>query len=818
MISPDHQQHDATVPGSDGSSPEGSPEPPSYYSSSNCRMKEPLGKVSSMAVAPGRAALREASTGRRGGRPAAEDQDKDSTDGLSSSELAGLKSVASASSTWSIVQLTSYYLALKAHGKDCAKIADRVDGKSMSDIQRYNANWQARKRMPMEQWLKEFSPTLAPDVDTDDANPGTCKPITDDGEPMEGIETVDTASKQPERIEASPVIASRASLKRLAPSRETASNADHDLTSRAQKSEQFTSMRVGAEVVICKNRRTGHHDVTGRKAHVQNKRAVVMAEAVWPSTWLSVKIIETGEMIKVRTSNVILATAAKHSPPTPETEGSIPVQQEPQLGSDDGLEIPTGDEGLPTQERSGLADCTTAGMEIETEPETDDAVVPANGHALDRRSVSPSPVPPDQCGVCKESTDLEDVVCDGCDAEYHLHCLTPPVKSVDDLPAGDWFCSKCAVAEAPAKTAPSQVPLPLPPTWEAYTTTDENHGGGQAGQVFYHNMITGKTQWVVPTHVPKDAAAAEPSVTPEQCAVCKGSTELEGVVCDGCDAEYHLQCLTPSVKSVDDLPAGDWFCSKCAVAEVPPKTAHATFQKPHRKASPGTYWDRSIGKCVPIKASKASKAAACKSSESNTGAPTPVDMKLSSSEQAGLESIASTSKTWSLKQLTSYYLALKAHGKDYTKIADRVNGKSREEVVRYTRNWVSRKKGMPMEQWLDEFRTEEEEEQANPDDSSSESSTDEEVTLYKSVVNDTLKKIAADFEITVEDLVFVNKARYPGLTKKSEIWDGTLFIIPEQQDDAEATASIANLDQATTTFMDPGTEALCGVVAFVDVK
>ena len=413
-------------------------------------------------------------------------------------------------------------------------------------------------------------------------------------------------------------------------------------------------------------------------------------------------------------------------------------------------------------------------------------------------------------------------------AEYHLGCLTPPVQSTHDLPEGEWFCSKCAVAKVHAKTAPSSVSPPshvlppLPPSWVAYSATDANHGGGQAGQIFYHNEATGKTQWAVPTHVPKDTAAAEPPVAQDQCAVCKGSTELDDVVCDGCDAEYHLHCLTPPAKSIDELPAGDWFCARCTVAEPPAKTAPAvaTFKKPHRKGAPGTDWDESISKWVPIKAikaSRASKAATGRSLKCKTGAPTPVDVGLSSSEQAGLESIASTSQTWSLKQLTSYYLTLKAHGKDYTKIADRVTGKSREQVVRYTHNWASRKKGTPMEQWLNEFRaepTEEEEEEeeeegsANTDDSC-DPGIDGKVTLHTSVVDETLKQIAADFEITVVDLVMANKARYPGLTKKSGIWAGTLLIIPAQQDDcAEEPANIERPSQATATVMDPGADEL----------
>ena len=213
----------AAVPRQLLTSPAGCADPPSHYP--NRRRNEPRGKVSPVVVVPRRAPHCEATDGRRGGRTVAEDKDKDTIDELSSSERAGLESVASASSTWSVKQLTSYYLALKAHGKDCAKIADRVDGKSRGDIQRYNHNWMARKRMPMEQWLREFQPASAPAVHANDANPGTRDPNADDGEPMEEIEAVDTASKQPEGIEASPAMASWASFKQSTPTQETEGNA-----------------------------------------------------------------------------------------------------------------------------------------------------------------------------------------------------------------------------------------------------------------------------------------------------------------------------------------------------------------------------------------------------------------------------------------------------------------------------------------------------------------------------------------------------------------------------------------------------------------
>lgn len=42
------------------------------------------------------------------------------------------------------------------------------------------------------------------------------------------------------------------------------------------------------------------------------------------------------------------------------------------------------------------------------------------------------------CGVYDESNDV--ILCDHCDGEYHLKCITPKLKEV---PSGEWFCSEC---------------------------------------------------------------------------------------------------------------------------------------------------------------------------------------------------------------------------------------------------------------------------------------------------------------------------------------------------------------------------------------
>ncbi|KAM5222755.1 LOW QUALITY PROTEIN: PHD and RING finger domain-containing protein 1 [Hipposideros larvatus] len=58
---------------------------------------------------------------------------------------------------------------------------------------------------------------------------------------------------------------------------------------------------------------------------------------------------------------------------------------------------------------------------------------------------------PTFCEVCGRS-DREDrlLLCDGCDAGYHMECLDPPLQEV---PVDEWFCPECVVPEAAASTA-----------------------------------------------------------------------------------------------------------------------------------------------------------------------------------------------------------------------------------------------------------------------------------------------------------------------------------------------------------------------------
>ncbi|XP_058501022.1 PHD and RING finger domain-containing protein 1 isoform X3 [Solea solea] len=84
------------------------------------------------------------------------------------------------------------------------------------------------------------------------------------------------------------------------------------------------------------------------------------------------------------------------------------------------------------------------------------------------------------------------------------------------------------------------------------------------------------------------------------CEVCGGSDREDRLLlCDGCDAGYHMECLTPPL---DAVPVEEWFCPECEVsnrhlrdmaeevgdAESLPSTARAaTSHRHHQSRTPG---------------------------------------------------------------------------------------------------------------------------------------------------------------------------------------------------------------------------------------
>ena len=65
---------------------------------------------------------------------------------------------------------------------------------------------------------------------------------------------------------------------------------------------------------------------------------------------------------------------------------------------------------------------------------------------------------------------------------------------------------------------------------------------------------------------PTDAPIVSEDDEDEKCKVCGCNDERVAVLCDDCDAVYHLGCLKPKLRKV---PVGDWFCKPCADARKP---------------------------------------------------------------------------------------------------------------------------------------------------------------------------------------------------------------------------------------------------------
>ncbi|KAJ8249195.1 hypothetical protein GJAV_G00232180 [Gymnothorax javanicus] len=74
----------------------------------------------------------------------------------------------------------------------------------------------------------------------------------------------------------------------------------------------------------------------------------------------------------------------------------------------------------------------------------------------------------------------------------------------------------------------------------------------------------GQVQKVIPLQKPLTAEGGELDQT--NCEVC-GQSDREDrlLLCDGCDAGYHMECLTPPL---DAVPVEEWFCPRCSPSNV----------------------------------------------------------------------------------------------------------------------------------------------------------------------------------------------------------------------------------------------------------
>ena len=152
------------------------------------------------------------------------------------------------------------------------------------------------------------------------------------------------------------------------------------------------------------------------------------------------------------------------------------------------------------------------------------------------------------CRICRSTDDPDTMLlCDGCDQEYHMHCLDPPLRSI---PKGKWFCPNCRKA-AGGKAAAANSKKDKSSSKSASSKSKGSRDRSSSGS-------SKKAKAAAPALV---YTFVEPEM-PADYGICKKCHINEGdpLLCDRCDDAYHLQCASPPL---DIVPEGDWFCGPC---------------------------------------------------------------------------------------------------------------------------------------------------------------------------------------------------------------------------------------------------------------
>ncbi|XP_055011501.1 PHD and RING finger domain-containing protein 1 isoform X2 [Boleophthalmus pectinirostris] len=117
------------------------------------------------------------------------------------------------------------------------------------------------------------------------------------------------------------------------------------------------------------------------------------------------------------------------------------------------------------------------------------------------------------CEVCGGS-DREDrlLLCDGCDAGYHMECLTPPL---DAVPVEEWFCPECEANSRHSRASATETSDTdsLPSTARHASSRPRSHMGGTRAiartqhservraNVNRHRITQARTQELAPTYL-----------------------------------------------------------------------------------------------------------------------------------------------------------------------------------------------------------------------------------------------------------------------------------------------------------------------------
>ena len=166
------------------------------------------------------------------------------------------------------------------------------------------------------------------------------------------------------------------------------------------------------------------------------------------------------------------------------------------------------------------------------------------------------------CGLGDDEPNL--VLCDDCPRGWHVYCLRPKLPHV---PRGSWSCPRCAPAatggggDDDARGSPAAPASGNRAKRRRTGTRDETTRSTRRSGV----AAAGSTKAPDDDLMSDREGAEDDEMRTMRCVICDlGDDENKMVLCDGCDAGYHLYCLKPKLSQV---PRGRWFCPACEIRE-----------------------------------------------------------------------------------------------------------------------------------------------------------------------------------------------------------------------------------------------------------